>query len=199
MFPKIKESPQNLQPSQNILPSLRRHHLQESRYRQAQRLAIILQTGTSQKICAEHFQTIAARFVGTQHPPSGFERTFDDCELAFVRFELLLQENLTRVPKQQLREIGWSKATDLAKVALREGERFGSATWLHRVQVLPKEIQTREPHRTGNRVVGTLCQVHETQFAFIGLLSVPGKNPVDLARRTRLALRSVQVPPMTLC
>src|SRR6201998_1627531 len=57
---------------------------------------------------------------------------------------MAIQENLTRVPKQQLREIGWSKATDLAKVARREGERFESATWLHRVQVLPKEEFKRE-------------------------------------------------------
>jgi hypothetical protein len=48
---------------------------------------------------------------------------------------MAIHENLARVPKQQLREIGWTKATELAKVARREGERFESATWVHRAQV----------------------------------------------------------------
>jgi hypothetical protein len=52
---------------------------------------------------------------------------------------MAIHENLTRVPKQQLREIGWTKATELAKVARREGERFESATWVHKAQALPKE------------------------------------------------------------
>jgi hypothetical protein len=34
---------------------------------------------------------------------------------------MAIHENLTRVPKQQLREIGWTKARELAKVARREG------------------------------------------------------------------------------
>ena len=60
---------------------------------------------------------------------------------------MAIHENLTRVPKQQLREIGWSKATELAKVARREGERFESATWVHKAQELPKEEFKREVER----------------------------------------------------
>jgi hypothetical protein len=60
---------------------------------------------------------------------------------------MAIHESLTRVPKQQLREIGWSKATELAKVARREGEHFESATWLHRAQALPKEEFKREVER----------------------------------------------------
>jgi len=64
---------------------------------------------------------------------------------------MAIHENLHRVPKQQLREIGWSKATELAKVARREGERFESATWVHRAQALAKEEFKREveKHLTG--------------------------------------------------
>jgi len=36
---------------------------------------------------------------------------------------MAVHENLTRIPEQQLREIGWTKATELAKVARKEGER----------------------------------------------------------------------------
>ena len=60
---------------------------------------------------------------------------------------MAIHENLTRVPKQQLREIGWTKATELAKVARREGERFESAPWVHKAQALPKEEFKREVER----------------------------------------------------
>src|SRR6516164_7304871 len=52
---------------------------------------------------------------------------------------MAIHENLTRVPKQQLREIGWTKARELAKVARQEGQQFESAPWVHKAQELPKE------------------------------------------------------------
>ncbi len=52
---------------------------------------------------------------------------------------MAIHENLTRVPKTQLREVGWSKATELVKVARKDGESFDCATWLHRAKELPKE------------------------------------------------------------
>ena len=55
--------------------------------------------------------------------------------------------NLTRISKQQLREIGWTKARELAKVARRERERFESAPWVHKAQALPKEEFKREVER----------------------------------------------------
>ena len=60
-------------------------------------------------------------------------------------------EHLPRVPKPDLRLVGWSKATDLAKIARRDGERFDSATWVHKAQELPKEAFKKEVvrHLTG--------------------------------------------------
>jgi hypothetical protein len=52
---------------------------------------------------------------------------------------MAIQENLTRIPKQQLREVGWSKAAELVKVARRDGENFDCATWLHKAKEMPKE------------------------------------------------------------
>src|SRR5262250_3422338 len=52
---------------------------------------------------------------------------------------MAIHENLTRVPKQQLREVGWSKAIELVKVARRDGAGFDCATWLHKAKELPKE------------------------------------------------------------
>jgi hypothetical protein len=64
---------------------------------------------------------------------------------------MAIHENLTRVPKQQLREVGWTKATELVKVARRDGSEFDCATWLHKAKELPKEDFKRavECHLTG--------------------------------------------------
>ena len=52
---------------------------------------------------------------------------------------MAIHENLTRVPKPQLREVGWSKAVELVKVARKDGEEIDCATWLHKAKELPKE------------------------------------------------------------
>src|SRR5271169_584412 len=64
---------------------------------------------------------------------------------------MAIHENLTRIPKPQLKEMGWSKAAELVKVARRDGEGFDCATWLHKAKELPKETfkQEVEKHLTG--------------------------------------------------
>ncbi len=52
---------------------------------------------------------------------------------------MAIQESLIRVPKRQLREVGWTKAVELAKVARRDGDEFDCATWLHKAREMPKE------------------------------------------------------------
>jgi hypothetical protein len=52
---------------------------------------------------------------------------------------MAIHENLTRIPKHQLQEVGWSKAAELVKVARRDGEGFDCATWLHKAKEMPKE------------------------------------------------------------
>jgi hypothetical protein len=85
---------------------------------------------------------------------------------------MAIHENLTRVPKQQLREIGWTKARELAKVARREGERFESAPWVHKDQVLPKEEFKREVehHLTGKETEPweiVYFKVYKSQLAVV--------------------------------
>ena len=74
------------------------------------------------------------------------ERRFPDSRRK-AYYLMAIHENLTRVSKQHLREIGWTKARELAKVARREGERFESAPWVHKAQALPKEEFKREVER----------------------------------------------------
>lgn len=60
---------------------------------------------------------------------------------------MAIHENLARVPKGPLREIGWSKAVELVKVARKDGESFDSATWLHKASEMPKEEFKNEVER----------------------------------------------------
>ena len=55
------------------------------------------------------------------------------------------------IPKHELRQVGWSKAVELTRVARKDGEDFDSATWLHKAKSLPKEgfKSEVERHLTG--------------------------------------------------
>jgi hypothetical protein len=73
-------------------------------------------------------------------------KSFDDfLEKRFVDsrrkayYMIAIHENLTRIPKHELQQVGWSKATELVKVARKDGEQFDCATWLHKAKALPKE------------------------------------------------------------
>lgn len=52
---------------------------------------------------------------------------------------MAIRENLPRILKPDLREVGWSKAIELVRVAKRDREGFDCATWLHKAKELPKE------------------------------------------------------------
>jgi hypothetical protein len=58
-----------------------------------------------------------------------------------------IHENLTRIPKPRLREVGWSKAAEMAKVARRDGKDFDCANWLHKAHELPTLEFKREVER----------------------------------------------------
>src|SRR5712671_2605471 len=62
-----------------------------------------------------------------------------------------IHEHLPRQTRKELNQIGWSKATELVKVARSDGNRFESATWLHKARSLPKEEfkHAVEQHLTG--------------------------------------------------
>src|ERR1700740_2022032 len=51
---------------------------------------------------------------------------------------MAIHEQLPRQIHRDLKEVGWTKATDLAKVAHQEGQRFDCATWLHKDKKMPK-------------------------------------------------------------
>jgi hypothetical protein len=60
---------------------------------------------------------------------------------------MAIHERLPRQTHHELKQVGWTKAAELAKVARRDGQKFDCATWLHKAQELPKEEFKREVER----------------------------------------------------
>jgi hypothetical protein len=64
---------------------------------------------------------------------------------------MAIHEQLPSAIHRDLAKVGWAKATDLARVARKDGDNFDCATWLHKAKVLPKEDfkSAVELHLTG--------------------------------------------------
>ena len=50
-----------------------------------------------------------------------------------------IHEHLPPQARKQLKEVGWAKGLELAKLARRDRQSFDCATWLHRARAMPKE------------------------------------------------------------
>jgi hypothetical protein len=62
-----------------------------------------------------------------------------------------IHEHLPPQAKKELKQVGWTKGIELAKVARSDRQEFDCATWLHKARSLPKEQFKREveQHLTG--------------------------------------------------
>ena len=58
-----------------------------------------------------------------------------------------IHEHLPPQARRELKEVGWTKGLELAKVARRDGQEFDCATWLHKARSLPKDEFKREVER----------------------------------------------------
>jgi hypothetical protein len=50
-----------------------------------------------------------------------------------------IHEHLPPQARRDLKQIGWTKGAELAKLARRDGQDFDCATWLHKAREMPKE------------------------------------------------------------
>src|SRR5271167_3500424 len=50
-----------------------------------------------------------------------------------------IHEHLPAQARRELKEVGWSKGLELAKLAKRDRQEFDCATWLHKARHMPKE------------------------------------------------------------
>src|SRR5437868_12183759 len=56
-----------------------------------------------------------------------------------------IHEHLPPQVKREVKQVGWTKGLELAKLARRRnGQEFDCATWLHKARVLPREQFRRE-------------------------------------------------------
>jgi len=55
-----------------------------------------------------------------------------------------IHEHLPPQARKELKEVGWTKGLELAKVARRDGQEFDCAAWLHKAREMPKEEFKRE-------------------------------------------------------
>jgi hypothetical protein len=58
-----------------------------------------------------------------------------------------IHEHLPPQATRELKEVGWTKGLELAKVARRDGQEFDCATWLHRAHSMPKDQFKQEVER----------------------------------------------------
>jgi hypothetical protein len=73
--------------------------------------------------------------------------------------------------RSQLKNVGWSKAAELAKVARREREHFKSADWLHRARSMPHQQfkEEVEKYLTGSSEASELIyfRLYKSQVSVI--------------------------------
>jgi hypothetical protein len=69
-----------------------------------------------------------------------------------------IHEHLPQQARRDLKEVGWTKGLELAKVARAEGQHFDCATWLHKAREMPKEEFKREVEK---ELTGRETEPHE--------------------------------------
>ena len=60
---------------------------------------------------------------------------------------MAIHEQLPRQVHRDLREVGWTKAREMVKVARAEGQNFECAPWVHKARAMPREEFKREVER----------------------------------------------------
>jgi len=55
-----------------------------------------------------------------------------------------IHEHLPPQARKDLKDIGWTKGRELAKIARRDGQHFDCAPWVHKARLMPREDFRRE-------------------------------------------------------
>jgi len=73
-----------------------------------------------------------------------------------------IHEHLPPQVRKDLKEIGWTKGRELAKLARAEGQRFECAPWVHKARTMPREEFAREVER---EITGRDSEPHEIIYS----------------------------------
>jgi hypothetical protein len=69
-----------------------------------------------------------------------------------------IHEHLPPQARKDLKEIGWTKGRELAKLARAEGQHFDCAPWVHKARSMPREEFAREVEK---KLTGKESEPHE--------------------------------------
>src|SRR5436190_9339321 len=72
-----------------------------------------------------------------------------------------IHENLPPQARKELKEIGWTKGRELAKLARAGGQGFNCAPWVHKARSMPREEFTREVEK---ELTGRETEPHEIMY-----------------------------------
>jgi hypothetical protein len=81
-----------------------------------------------------------------------------------------IHEHLPPQARRELKQVGWSKGLELAKVARRDGQQFDCANWLHKAQEMPYEQFRREVEK---ELTGREAEPHEIVYFKIYKSQIP--------------------------
>jgi hypothetical protein len=81
-----------------------------------------------------------------------------------------IHEHLPPQARKEMKEVGWTKGLELAKVARRDRQDFDCATWLHKARSMPKEEFRREVDK---ELTGRETEPHEIIYFKIYKSQVP--------------------------
>ena len=75
-------------------------------------------------ICRERIPLTVNEFLERRFPESRRK----------AYYLMSIHEHLPPQARKQLKEVGWTKGLELAKLARRDGQHFDCATWLHKAR-----------------------------------------------------------------
>ncbi len=81
-----------------------------------------------------------------------------------------IHEHLPPQAKRDLKEIGWTKARELAKLARAEGQSFDCAPWVHKARSMPREDFAREVEK---ELTGRDSEPHEIMYFKVYKTQIP--------------------------
>jgi hypothetical protein len=81
-----------------------------------------------------------------------------------------IHEHLPPQARKDLKEVGWTKGLELAKVARAEGQHFDCATWMHKAREMPKEQFRREVEK---ELTGRNSEPHEIMYFKVYKSQIP--------------------------
>jgi hypothetical protein len=81
-----------------------------------------------------------------------------------------IHEHLPPQARKELKEIGWTKGRELAKLARAEGQGFDCAPWVHKARSMPREEFTREVDK---ELTGRETEPHEIMYFKIYKSQIP--------------------------